>query len=70
MMLAPYPEPDARLEDPAAEAEMAPVIAAIEGIRNIRGESNLPPSAEDAGARCRADGRGAPGRAGAVPGRT
>jgi valyl-tRNA synthetase len=41
LMLATYPEAGA--EDPAAEAEMAPVIAVIEGIRNIRGESNLPP---------------------------
>jgi valyl-tRNA synthetase len=41
LMLAAYPT--AGPEDPAAEAEMAPVIAVIEGIRNIRGESNLPP---------------------------
>jgi Valyl-tRNA synthetase len=41
LMLAAYPHADA--EDPAAEAEMAPVIAVIDGIRNIRGESNLPP---------------------------
>ena len=41
LMLAAYPQ--AGPEDPAAEAEMAPVIAVIEGIRNIRGESNLPP---------------------------
>jgi valyl-tRNA synthetase len=41
LMLAAYPE--AGPEDAAAEAEMAPVIAVIEGIRNIRGESNLPP---------------------------
>ncbi|ADO72593.1 valine--tRNA ligase [Stigmatella aurantiaca] len=45
IMLSPYPEPDSRLEDAAAEAEMAPVISAIEGIRTIRGESNLSPSA-------------------------
>jgi valyl-tRNA synthetase len=41
LMLAAYPQAGA--EDPAAEAEMAPVISVIEGIRNIRGESNLPP---------------------------
>jgi valyl-tRNA synthetase len=41
LMLAAYPTEGP--EDPAAEAEMAPVIAVIEGIRNIRGESNLPP---------------------------
>jgi valyl-tRNA synthetase len=43
IMIASYPEPDGRLEDAAAEAEMAPVVAAIEGIRSIRGENNLPP---------------------------
>src|SRR6185436_1657547 len=41
LMLAAFPA--AGTEDPAAEAEMAPVIAVVEGIRNIRGESNLPP---------------------------
>ncbi len=46
IMIAPFPEPDARLEDAAAEAEMAPVIRAIEGLRTIRGESNLPPTAK------------------------
>ncbi|MFZ5470091.1 MAG: valine--tRNA ligase [Myxococcota bacterium] len=45
IMIASYPEPDRRLDDPEAEREMRPVISAIEGVRNIRGESNLPPSA-------------------------
>jgi valyl-tRNA synthetase len=44
IMIAPYPEPDTALMDEAAETEMAPVIAAIEGLRTIRGESNLPPA--------------------------
>ncbi|MCK8502877.1 valine--tRNA ligase [Myxococcus fulvus] len=44
IMIASYPEPDAALVDEAAESEMAPVIAAIEGLRTIRGESNLPPA--------------------------
>ncbi|MCE9673461.1 valine--tRNA ligase [Myxococcus stipitatus] len=44
IMIAAYPEPDTALVDEAAEAEMAPVIAAIEGLRTIRGESNLPPA--------------------------
>ncbi|MCP3105138.1 valine--tRNA ligase [Myxococcus sp. K15C18031901] len=44
IMIAAYPESDAALVDEAAEAEMAPVIAAIEGLRTIRGESNLPPA--------------------------
>lgn len=43
IMIAPYPEPDLALDDPAAEAEMQPVVAAIEGIRTIRGETDLPP---------------------------
>ncbi|XXF80741.1 valine--tRNA ligase [Myxococcaceae bacterium GXIMD 01537] len=46
IMIAPFPEPDARLDDAAAETEMAPLIRAIEGLRTIRGESNLPPSAK------------------------
>jgi valyl-tRNA synthetase len=44
IMIAPFPQPDPRLEDAAAEAEMAHVVAAIEGLRNIRGESNLSPA--------------------------
>jgi valyl-tRNA synthetase len=46
IMISAYPEPDSRLADFAAESEMAPVVAAIEGLRTIRGESNLPPSAK------------------------
>ncbi len=42
--LAAYPEEDRRLDDAAAEAEMGPIIEAIEGIRTIRGESNLSPA--------------------------
>ena len=42
--LANYPVEDRRLNDPAAEAEMRPVIEAIEGIRTIRGESLLSPA--------------------------
>ena len=42
--LAPYPKADSRLDDPAAEAEMRPIVEAIEGIRSIRGESNLSPA--------------------------
>ncbi|HEY0881923.1 MAG TPA: valine--tRNA ligase, partial [Archangium sp.] len=42
--IASYPDVDARLADPAAEAEMRPVIDAIEGIRTIRGESQLSPA--------------------------
>jgi valyl-tRNA synthetase len=41
--IADYPGSDRKLDDPAAEAEMKPVIEVIEGIRTIRGESNLDP---------------------------
>jgi valyl-tRNA synthetase len=41
LTMAPFPVAGA--EDPQAEAEMAPVISVIDGIRNVRGESNLPP---------------------------
>jgi valyl-tRNA synthetase len=39
--IAPYPEVNRRLDDAVAEAEMHPVIVAIEGLRTIRGESGL-----------------------------
>jgi valyl-tRNA synthetase len=42
--LADYPSPDSRLRDEAAEAEMFPIVEAIEGLRTIRGESNLSPA--------------------------
>ncbi|WP_434380083.1 valine--tRNA ligase [Melittangium boletus] len=45
IMIAPFPEPDTALENPAAEAEIGTVIAAIDGLRTLRGESNLAPSA-------------------------
>jgi valyl-tRNA synthetase len=41
--IAEFPKPDERLRDEVAEATMAPLITAIEGIRTIRGESNLDP---------------------------
>ncbi|HEY8208300.1 MAG TPA: class I tRNA ligase family protein, partial [Myxococcaceae bacterium] len=43
IMVAPYPSPEAWLDDPAAEGEMAPVVAAIEGLRTIRGEADVAP---------------------------
>jgi valyl-tRNA synthetase len=42
--IADYPVADPRLEDAAAEAEMQPIVEAIEGLRTIRGESNLSPA--------------------------
>jgi valyl-tRNA synthetase len=41
LMIATYPKPDARLDDAAAEAAIAPVMAAIDGLRNIRGEIGI-----------------------------
>ncbi len=46
VMIAPFPTPDDRLADPEAEQEMTPLIEVIEGIRTLRGENNLPPSAK------------------------
>ncbi len=42
---ADFPEASGKWRDAAAEAEMAPVVAVIEAIRTIRGESNLSPAA-------------------------
>jgi valyl-tRNA synthetase len=42
--IAEFPKPDERLRDETAERTMAPLITVIEGIRTIRGESNLAPS--------------------------
>jgi len=39
-----YPAADARLDDAEAEAEMKPIVEAIDGLRTIRGESNLSPA--------------------------
>ena len=46
IMVSEFPQAVAALDDPDAEAEMGPIVAAIEGIRTIRGESNLAPSAK------------------------
>ncbi|WP_003544907.1 valine--tRNA ligase [Desulfotomaculum nigrificans] len=43
IMLAPWPQADESLRDPAAEAEMAVLIEAITAVRRIRGEMNVPP---------------------------
>ncbi|HEY3445639.1 MAG TPA: valine--tRNA ligase [Myxococcales bacterium] len=44
IMIAPYPWPQDSLADEEAEREMTIVIAAIDGVRNIRGESNISPA--------------------------
>ncbi|MFL5319889.1 MAG: class I tRNA ligase family protein, partial [Myxococcaceae bacterium] len=46
IMIAPFPRAESGLHDEAAEAEMRPVIQAIEGLRTIRGESNLSPASK------------------------
>ncbi|MBS2032629.1 MAG: valine--tRNA ligase [Deltaproteobacteria bacterium] len=42
LVIAPYPAPEPRLDDEQAEAAMEPVMAAIDGLRNIRGETGIP----------------------------
>jgi len=44
IMLAPYPKPEPQRRDPAAEEEVARLQEAIVGIRQIRGDYDLPPS--------------------------
>jgi valyl-tRNA synthetase len=44
IMLAPYPEFRERLSFPGEAADMERVMAVISGIRNIRGEMEVPPS--------------------------
>jgi valyl-tRNA synthetase len=42
---AAFPEASGKWRDAAAEREMAPVVAVVEAVRTIRGESNLSPAA-------------------------
>jgi valyl-tRNA synthetase len=44
IMTAPYPQADPTLIDSNAEADLEWVKGVIDGIRNIRGEMNIPPS--------------------------
>jgi valyl-tRNA synthetase len=46
IMLAPYPAPMVERNFPEAAARMERVMAVISGIRNIRGEMEVPPSKE------------------------
>ena len=46
IMVAPYPQPDPTLVNPAAEAEMRLVMETITAIRNLRGEMNVPPASQ------------------------
>ena len=43
IMIAEFPEPDGQFEDEAVASEMGLVIEVTNGLRNIRGEMNLPP---------------------------
>jgi valyl-tRNA synthetase len=44
IMVAAFPAPDQRYDDQRAEGEMEWIIEAVNSLRNIRGEMNLPPS--------------------------
>ncbi len=46
IMIAPFPEADKKLIDPAVEKDMQVVMDLILAVRNIRGEMNIPPSAQ------------------------
>ena len=46
IMVAPYPEADDALLNPAAEAEMNLLMETITAIRNLRGEMNVPPATQ------------------------
>ncbi|MCI0546959.1 MAG: valine--tRNA ligase [Candidatus Rokubacteria bacterium] len=46
IMIARFPRASRRAHDPAAEAEMAAVIAVVSGIRTVRSESRIAPGAE------------------------
>ena len=46
IMIAPFPKAGRKRRDPAAEAEMQPVIDIVGAIRAIRSESRIPPGAE------------------------
>jgi valyl-tRNA synthetase len=43
LAVSPYPAPDARRDDPAAEAEIGLVIEIVTAVRTIRGEMNIKP---------------------------
>jgi valyl-tRNA synthetase len=44
LAISPYPAPDERWDDPAAESEVALVIEIVAAVRTIRGEMNIKPS--------------------------
>ena len=44
IMVAEFPKPDQRYDDQRVKDEMTLIIEVVNGLRNIRGEMNLPPS--------------------------
>ncbi len=46
IMTAPYPQEDAGLLNPGAEAELILIMDAVTAIRNLRGEMNVPPASQ------------------------
>jgi valyl-tRNA synthetase len=44
VMVAPFPRPSRKAHDPAAETEMASVVAVVSAIRAIRSESRIAPA--------------------------
>jgi len=46
IMAAPYPQADAALLNPGAEAELILIMDAVTAIRNLRGEMNVPPASQ------------------------
>ncbi|MFC1491493.1 valine--tRNA ligase [Nitrospinota bacterium] len=46
LMIAPWPEPDPQWDDPRAEEDFGALMDLLSGVRNIRGELNIPPSKE------------------------
>ncbi len=46
IMIAPWPSPDPDWDDPSAEEDFGRLTEVIGGVRNIRGELNIPPGKE------------------------
>jgi len=46
VVIAAFPKVSRRRADPEAEREMAPILAIVGAVRNIRSESRVPPAAE------------------------
>jgi len=61
IMVAPYPRADAARRDATAEIAITQLIEAVRGVRNIRSELGIPPSAS-VSVHIAADGRGDPVR--------